>query len=290
MKSKIIIITKDRRTREHFSGYFRDRGYECLAIERNRIIAEQQLALTENGAKFCGQELFAGTAAAIILDSGFMWPQPATAPTAAQWSAYERNLDEYLRNEREAASLWYSFLEILNDALPICINPQEAFTAEAFKPWALDLLAGNGVTTAPFVAGNNGEEIAKFINTHPGPLLSLPITGDEEESWNPPRLFDGHDAPVFLQAFASGEELRTVVANGKAIRVHPSGSNIEGVIDQIPLICSCLNLHLAELVFRDSDGLVLSDFKAVPDLENLDGQALTSLADEIHTMIRRTCR
>ncbi len=49
----------------------------------------------------------------------------------------------------------------------------------------------------------------------------------------------------------------------------------DDVIDKIPLTQSVLKIHLAELVFRYSDRLVLSDFKAAPDLSNLNDGTLT---------------
>lgn len=290
MRTKIIIIAANKIVRDFLSGYFEGSGYRCLTIDRDRIIADQQLVITENSVAFCGQDLIGDTAAAIILDSGFMWPQPVTVPSVKQWAHYRNNLDEYLRNEREAASIWYSLLEILNDSLPICINPQEAFTAETFKPWALDILSARGVPAPPFLAGNNREQIAAFMARHPGPFLSLPVSEEETVHWDWQEQPDRGNSPVFIQAFTSKEEIRVLAANGKVIQVDPKGASIGEVIDHIPRIQSCLKLHLAELVFRHSNRQVLSDFKAAPELTDLDDQALAKLLDEIDKLIRATIR
>ena len=288
MKSKIVIIAAEGSIRDFFSRYFEEKGFRSLIIERDKIISEQQLVITEDSVKFCDEDLIKQTAAAIVLDSGYMWPQPTSIPSEEQWSYYENNLDEYLRNERESASLWYSLLEILNDCVPVCINPQEAYTAEAFKPWALDILSEQGIATAPFIAGNNKKQISNFLEKNRGFVLSLPITSYGRNCWDWQEQFDHENAPVFLQALSSKEEVKIVVANGKAIHTDPEGSSIDDVIDKIPLIQSVLKIHLAELVFRYSDRLVLSDFKAAPDLSNLNEGTLTKLLDEILSLIEKT--
>lgn len=288
MKSNIIIIAAQQSTRDLFYKYFEDQGFRCLIIERDKIIPEQQLVVTEDSVEFCGEDIIKQTAAAIILDSGYMWPQPTSVPSDERWTYYENNLDEYLRNERESTSFWFSLLEILNDCVPLCINPQEAFTAEAFKPWALDVLSAEGIATAPFMAGNNKQQISKFIQQHPGPVLSLPISKEGRARWDWQEQIDHEHAPVFLQALTSKEEMSVIVVNGKVIHTDPEGASIDAAIEEIPRIQSVLKIPLAELVFRYSDRPVVSDFKAAPDLSNLSDDRLTNLLDEILSLVEQT--
>ena len=285
MKSDIIIIAAQHYTRKRLSRYFEDRGFRCRIVERARVVPEQQIVITQDTVKFCGEDLLQNTAAAIVLDSGYMWPQPTAIPSEEQWFRYEENLDEYLRNERESASFWYSFLEILNDRLPVCVNPQEAYATEAFKPWALDLLSEQGIGTAAFIAGNNKKRIEQFLVDNPGPVLSLPVSNAEASSWVSRKELADLDRPVFLQAFSSKQGVRVLAVNGKAIHIEPQTSEIEEIADLIPPIQSVLKIHLSELVFRRSDKLVLSDFTAAPDLNRYPDDILCRALDELVTLI-----
>lgn len=287
MKSDIIIIAAEQNTRKRLSRYFADRGFRCRIVERSEVVPKQQLVITQEMVKFCGEDLLQNTAAAIVLDSGYMWPQPTAIPSEEQWSRYEENLDEYLRNERESASFWYSFLEILNDHLPVCINPQAAYCAEAFKPWALDLLSEQGIGTAAFVAGNDKKRIEQFLMDNPGPVMSIPVSKDEAGSWVSREGLADLDRPVFLQAFSSKQEVRVLAVNGKAIHIEPQTSWIEELADPIPRIQSVLKTHLCELVFRRSDSLVLSNFKTAPDLNRYPDDILSRVLDEVITLIEK---
>ena len=287
MKSNIIIIAPDPITQNRLSGHFEDSGFKPVVIERTRVVPQQQLIITQDAVKYCGEDLLQNTAAAIVLDSGYMWPQPAAVPTEEQWSRYAGNLDEYLRNEREAASFWYSFLEILNDCLPVCINPQEAYTTEAFKPWALEALSHRGIPTASFIAGNNRQKIAEFLEQNPGQVLSLPVSSDQGSRWVSAKDIVSREGPVYLQAFSTKLSASVLAVNGKAIHVEPERFDIDEIAHQISEIQSAVNMPLAELVFRRSDQLVLSDFRVSPDLNKYADETFSRALNEVLGVIKK---
>jgi hypothetical protein len=96
-----------------------------------------------------GVDVLAEARAAVVLDSGMMWPVPMLDPSPEQWQHHRHRFDDYLRDERETSSFWFSCLDILNDRIPRCINPQAAFALDATKLDALEILRELGVPVAP---------------------------------------------------------------------------------------------------------------------------------------------
>jgi hypothetical protein len=269
LKPQILVIAKDKDTRSMMKSFFSEKGFSPIIIERDSIIPEQQIVVCEDGIRFCDTDIIKGTVAAIILDSGYMWPNPVLKPTIEVWERYRNNLDEYLRNERESFSLWYSLLEILNESIPLCINPQEAFEGEAFKPWAFEKLGHSGVSVPLMISGNDVNKISTFIEENPGHFLSLPLSEDDNPEWITDYDSIGKDlnhVPVFLQSLSSRDAVHVFAVNGKPVITHPESADISDVIEQVPKIQDILQMPFAHLVFRYSDDLVLSDFCASPDL------------------------
>ena len=288
MKPKLLVIAKDETIKKSISTHFSKKGFHPIVIERNKIIPEQQIVICEDSIIFGDQDLLKNTAGAIILDSGYMWPQPVLKPTIEVWEHYRNNLDEYLRNERESFSLWYSFLEILNISLPLCINPQDAFEAQAFKPWSFTKLARSGIPVPPFISGNDHKTIATFFVNNSGSFLSFPLSENDTAEWiecADIQKLDLEHTPVLLQSLSAKQKITIIAVNGKPVSIRPPSSDISKVIKYIPTIQKILHMPLAQLTFRFAEDLVLSDFSASPDFSPLSTETLNSVLKELELLI-----
>ncbi|MGA1840703.1 MAG: hypothetical protein ACMUIU_08775 [bacterium] len=284
MKPQILVIAKDENTRGMMKSFFSEKGFNPIIIERNKIIPEQQIVVCEDGIRLGDTDIIKGTVAAIILDSGYMWPNPVLKPSMEIWEKYRNNLDEYLRNERESFSLWYSLLEILNESIPLCINPQEAFEAEAFKPWALEKLGDSGVSVPMMISGNDPDKIGSFIEKTPGHFLAIPLSEDDKPVWVTEyevMLKDLNRIPVFLQSLSSRDAVHVFAVNGKPVVTNPESADISHVLEQIPKIQEILQMPFAHLIFRHSNDLVLSDFCASPDIGLFSKEEQGMIMDEL---------
>ncbi len=292
MKPQILVIAKDECTRNLIRAFFSEKGFLTIIIERNRIIPEQQIVICEDGIMFCDTDIIKDTAAAIILDSGYMWPNPVLKPSIKIWEMYRNNLDEYLRNERESFSLWYSLLEIINESIPLCINPQEAFEAEAFKPWAFERLAHSGVPVPEMISGNDPDKIGAFIKKNPGHFLSLPLSEDDTPVWiaeiteHDIKGINLNQVPVLLQSLSSQNAVHVFAVNSKPVAVHPESADISCVIEQIPKIQNILQMPFGQLIFRYANDLVLSDFCASPDFSLLSQKEQGMIMNELWGLIK----
>jgi hypothetical protein len=289
LKPQILIIARDENTRSMMKSFFSEKGFRPIIIGRNRIIPEQQIVIYEDGIRFCDTDIIKGTVAAIILDSGYMWPNPVLKPSIDMWERYRNNLDEYLRNERESFSLWYSLLEILNESIPLCINPQEAFEGEAFKSWAFEKLGHSGVSVPLMISGNDVNKISAFIKENPGHFLSLPLLEDDNPEWITEYEAIGKDlnhVPVLLQSLSSRNAVHAFAVNGKPVVTHPESADISHVIEQIPKIQSILQIPFAHLIFRYTNDLVLSDFCASPDFALLSQEEQGMIMNELWGLIK----
>lgn len=291
MKPQLIVIIENQCVRDLFCRFFTKNGLEPIAIERSRIIPDQQIAITEERLEYCGRDITCGALAAIILDSGYMWPQPVLAPRDDEWERYQDTFDEYLRNIRESSSLWYSMLEIINYMVPLCINPQRAFETQAFKPFAFDELARAGVAVPPVISGNHEELTRDFIKRSAPFILSLPLSETSDTEWvaDPENVLSGlKSIPIFLQALTSQERISVISVNGKPVSVFPQErmSVADGLTDTIAVIQKTLHMPLAQLTFGQAGGWVLSDFSPCPNLEQLPEDALARVMAALLEMVR----
>ncbi|MBN1696759.1 MAG: hypothetical protein JW881_04540 [Spirochaetales bacterium] len=274
MEKKLLILTQNKNRTASLSRYLAGKGYGVTVIEREKILHDGRLAVSEDTVRYGDTDILSGTLAAFIPDLGYMWPQPALEPTEAEWLACRKNLDEYLRNERESASLWFSLLEIVNDAVPLCVNPQRAYEAAVFKPWAFELLTEAGVPVAPSLAGNDPERIASFLKAHDGCFLSLPLAGIGAAEWmdeNEIRKHPLNETPLFLQALTGTKEIQLVAAGGKQVCLEPSPLEVpEKLPEKITVLQKTLAMPLAGITLREGEGgMVIGDFEPSPDLEAL---------------------
>jgi hypothetical protein len=288
MKPQLLVMARDEKIKNSISRYFSGQGFQPIVIEREKIIPEQQMVICEDRIMFGDRDLLKNTAAAIILDSGYMWPQPVLKPTQEVWERYRNNLDEYLRNERESFSLWYSLLEILNKSIPLCINPQEAFEAEAFKPWTFTKLAQAGIPVPPFISGNDQNKIKTFLEKNAGSILSLPLSENDAGEWIEDcdtQKLNPEQTPILLQSLSTKHEIKIIAVNGKPVSIHPPSSDISQVIEHIPTILNILHMPLAQLTFRYAEDLALSDFHASPDFSSLSMETIDALLKALAHLI-----
>jgi hypothetical protein len=276
MKKKLLILTKNRKRIQAIASSFDNNGYALVIVEQDKCIREGKLVVEEKAVHYGDMDILAGIHAALILDSGYMWPQPVLKPTETQWKAYQHNLDEYLRNEREAHSLWFSLIEIVNEAVPLCINPQAAFEASVFKPWAFEVLSDAGVPLAPYIVSNDPQQIREFIDAHGSFFLSLPLAGDGGVRWMDKKNIESHDLkeePLFLQAPSGRDEITLIVIRGNIVYSHPSpGKGAIALADRAAVLQEVLKIPFAEIIVRYVDGVpVISDFSPSPEIQSLNG-------------------
>ena len=278
MSEKILIIAPAGATRVAVEAFFGDRCRSLISAKRESVIAEQSLFIDDARVLIDGENV-ADADVAIILDSGYMWPLPTLEPTAAQWTKQRQRFDDYLRDERETNSLWYSFLDIVNACVPICINTQRGFAFENMKPDAFELLRAAGVAVAPTITTNSPEALAAFMETHDGDLLELSLSHGPTRWLDREKVADLslHEAPVMVQAFCGRESKRIMAIGGEALS-SPGPAEVPPA--QIAAAQQALDIEWADLVFRRSaTGWVLSDFTASPSVDDVD-EAVTEQALE----------
>ncbi len=269
MPASLIIAAPAGPTRQRLERFFGPRGWRVVSLAREQIVARGQLVLDDLAVLLDGEEILDGTHAALIVDSGYMWPLPTLAPTPKQWAEHQGHFDEYLRDERETASLWYSLMEIINDRVEVCVNPQAAFEHEALKPFAFELLREAGVPLPALLTTNDPDALSSFCGQHPGGLLARELLPDAPARWlekeSPTEL--GLDrSPLLVQALSSREKVEVMAVNGQAVVCRPQPSE-EATLAVVPVVQQVLQMPWATLVFRrDTGGEVLSDFSASPDL------------------------
>ncbi|MBD3315934.1 MAG: hypothetical protein GF344_09120 [Chitinivibrionales bacterium] len=273
---RMLLVPRSAEEARPYAAFFEAKGYECITVMRQSLFLEKSLYITNDGIHYQGKDLSAGIDAALVTDSGYMWPQPVTPLTEEQWGGYKNRLDEFLRNEREASSMWYSFLGILNETATVCINPQRAFEFQAFKPWAFEELRNAGIPLPPIMTGNDDVRIQSFMENHPGVYLKVPLTDSDSPEWLETHVAKERsfaDSPALLQALTSKEESRVLVVGGRVVWTDGKGSRTAGaeskIWESIPILQECLSMPYAELTLRMSDGTMLSDFNAAPDITRI---------------------
>lgn len=288
MIEQILIAAPPGLGRRRLRAFFDGRP-ACRCLDRERIVPGGELVVADDRITLRGQDLPLDSSAAVILDPGYMWPLPVLDPTPEQWARHHGRFDDYLRDERESASLWFSLLAIFGDRLPVCFNSQAARANLALRPDALDRAHGAGAAVAPTMTTNDPEAVARFVAEHPARyLLSLPVTGA-----GPPAWIDGaalselplEREPVMLQAAASREATRVVVVGGAVVGC-PGPGLADELRGQVRAVTGALDLELAELTFRGAGAsMELSDV-AQPDLGQLSDDEAIQVMEAIDVRIR----
>ncbi len=175
-RSRILVAVPPGPARPLWRSYLETHGWEVLMLDRESVVRDQRVTIEDDAVLVDGRTMSPNTRA-IILDSGYMWQIPVLDPDIETWQAHRDHFDDLLRNERETRSFWYSLLEIFNDRLPACINRQEAFSLEALKPSAFDLLASAGIPVAPWLVSNDAEVLEAFFGGS-GLMVNRPLIPD----------------------------------------------------------------------------------------------------------------
>ena len=285
MVEKILIVAPAGPTRQALAAFFRQRCGSLCSVMRETVVAEGQMLIDDERILVDGDDV-TDADVAIILDSGFMWPLPMLDPTRSQWDEHRHRFDDYLRDERESASLWFSSLDIINVCVPICINRQGAFALEAMKPDAFELLRSVGAAVAPVITTNSPEALAAFAAEHSGDLLELSLCKA------PSRWLDRgkiaalrlDQAPVMVQAVDRGETARIMVVGTEAASERGTHAISSAELAEIQRV---LGAEWSELVFRRADsGWVLSDFTASPSLDSVGEAAADQVLEQLWALIQ----
>jgi hypothetical protein len=273
-KTHLIIVAPAGPTRERLEAFFSSRAQVVASLAREQTIQRQLLVIEDRRVLWDGADLLDAAEVALVLDSGYMWPLPLLDPTPEQWIEQSGRFDDYLRDDRESASLWFSLLEIINDRVPCCVNPQAAFALAAMKPDTFELLRAGGVKIPPTITTNDPEAIAGFADAHRGPLLQLPLVPGPGPQWlDRTTLADLplERTPVMLQALAGREEQRVLAVGLQALPALDREPVPKEIAATLGPILERLELGWAELVFRATDdGWALSDFSPAPEIGSLD--------------------
>lgn len=288
MPGSLIIAAPPGPTRRLLERHFGDRCARVVSLARERLGASQQPVLEDDRVWLDGEEILTDAAAALIVDSGYMWPLPSIDPTPEQWTAHRGRVDEFLRDERESASFWYSLLEIIGDRVPVCINPQAAFELEALKPFAFELLREEEVRLPPLLTTNDPEAVTAFRREHGGELLATGLAPGASQRWidgnSPDDELDLDRAPLLFQSVNDRERVIVTAVAGRVVA--GCGKLDDETIAMLPVIQRVLRMPWATLVFRRAAaGTVLSDFSPSPDLGTLSeeeaGRVLEALARSV---------
>ncbi|MFH2007485.1 MAG: hypothetical protein ABI333_12945 [bacterium] len=284
-----VLIVAPQALREGLERFFGARA-EVLSLAREDAVTRQALVIEDERVLWHGADVIAGTLGAVVLDSGFMWPLPRLDPTPEQWREHAGRFDDWLRDERETASLWYSLLEILNDRLPRCVNPQRAFQHAALKPAAMAALERVGVPLPPRLTSNDAEAVEAFAAAA-GELLWLPLSPElgEAAQWLEREAIPElplTEEPVRLQRLDSREELTVIGVEGTVMA--GAGDPPEEVTTALAVLQRTLAMPLVAASFRQAGGRWrLSDFSPAPALDALPGEQCDSVLTAVWDALRR---
>jgi hypothetical protein len=278
MKSRILLALEDR-GQTMLEEYLRARGHEVVVLGRKDSIQDNQLSLDDRAIWLGPRDLLSTIDVAIIFDSGYPWPIPSIRPTAEEWTVQRERFDDYLRAERERASLWYSALGLLNLSMP-CMNPQTAFAHEATKPSALEWLASSGLDVAPFLATNERGELEDF-GAAEGALVSL----DQLGSRRPTPLTTSEVSalpldrePALVCALDRMELIRLVAVQGAAVHVDPPIPDPSGIEALVHEAAQLLEAPAVELFLGWSQSkLSIVDFRVSVPLSSLETTEATAV-------------
>lgn len=263
MTSKIVLAAPAGGVRERLCAGFSKRGFEVAKLNRESFVAEGCLIIEDGGVRLRGEDVSREAAGAVILDSGYMWPVPLLSPTREEWEANRTCFDDYLRADRESASLWFSALALLGEHVPHIANPQSAFAYQAMKPQAFLELRDRGLATADFAASNDPEVFHEMVRKGEEARLT-DLLGQSPPRWIDAAAVDALplDEEAFVVQRLGSKELTEVVVAGKTC-FEVRGSRADStLVDLAREALGALGAPLGRVVFgRDPDGRrVVVDF------------------------------
>ncbi len=286
MASKVIVLAAPAGiVRERLREGFFARGFEVESLDRESFVADGQLIIEDGGVRLRGKDI-SEAAGAVILDSGYMWPMPLVAPTPKQWAEHRESFDDYLRADRESASLWFSVLALLGEKIPRIANPQSAFAYQAMKPHAFLELKDRGFPTAMFAASNDPEVLGQ-VAAGAGAARLTDLLGAAPARWIGAADVEAlplGEEPFVVQSLGSKELTQAVVAG--TVGFAPSGSRADQKLFVLARqVLGALGAPLGRVVFgRDAENRpVVVDFDVTAGLDALSvdetGRVVGGLAE-----------
>lgn len=186
-KDTVIVAAPAGPTRDAVEAFVRAKGLQVASLRRESFPRTPRVVVDQTRLLLDDVDVLDRARAAIVLDSGLMWPLPMIDPTPDQWEQHREDFDTYLRDERETSSFWFSCLDIVGDRLKRCVNPQAAFALEATKLDAFEALREAGVPVAPTLCTNERDALDEFMAEHPGPWVEISLAG------GPPTVVEAAD-------------------------------------------------------------------------------------------------
>ena len=284
----IIVAAPAGAGRQRLIDHLEARGAQVRSLERERLVPEGQLCIEDQRVLLDGADLLDGAAAAVILEPGYMWPLPLLDPTPEQWAAHHGRFDDWLRDERESASLWYSLLAILDARVPRVINPQLAMAHLALLPDALALLREAGAAVAPSITTNDPEAMARFAAEHPqAALRALPLWPDAPARWVERGALEAlplEREPLLLQALEGRQAREVIAVAGQPV---DDDDLPAAAVEALTAVYAQLELGLALVTFCGGPKTLQLCELGLPDLGACTGaraaQVLDALGDVIPT-------
>jgi hypothetical protein len=292
MKRGVIVLAEAGAARDRIAAFFETRSLECALLSRAELREGRSIVVDESRVLVDGRDWLHAAAAAIVLDSGLMWPIPELDPTEEQWRANAERFDDYLREERERQSLWYSLHEILGDALPVCVNPPATFAHEALKPAALARLEQAGARVPPWLCTNDPDALARLERDHPGAFVEVPLVrGAPRRVWQAgvPAGLALEREPVLVVATGDAP-LATVVLVGERAFVAGGGHGdlARAVQADARVLHEAFGSGWLELICAPGEqGWRLVDFSAAPDLSAWSDEHCLPLLEALHGLVAK---
>lgn len=284
----ILIAAPAGPTRDRLEAFLSARNARVLLLHREVFPHKPRIVIDQDSLRMDGTDVLARVRCAVVLDSGMMWPLPMLDPTLDAWERNRDSFDDYLRDERETSSFWFSCLDILNDRVPVCVNPQRAFALEVTKLDAFEVLRDVGVPVAPTLCTNDEAALRDFTGRHSGPWLELSLTGGKARAMDESglaglRLDEG---PVVLQAVEPGRALRVVVVGGTPVVLPAGASDADECVARLSEIQDALGAPWLDLWLRRAAGRwVVSDFSPSARIDDLDAGECSRVLEAVQGLI-----
>ncbi len=284
----ILVAAPAGPTRDRLEAFLSARNARILPLHREAFPHTPRIVIDQASLRMDGADVLAKIRCAIVLDSGMMWPLPMLDPTPDAWERHRDRFDDYLRDERETSSFWFSCLDVLNDRVPVCINPQRAFALEATKLDAFEVLRDMGVPVAPTLCTNDEAALRDFTGRHPGPWLELSLSGAKARAMDQvglDRLRLDED-PVVLQAVDPGHVLRVVAVGGTPVVLPAGAGDADDCVARLSEIQAALGAPWLDLWLRLAAGRwVVSDFSPSARIDDLDAGECSRVLDAVQGLI-----
>ena len=139
-----------------------ERGARVETLDLRSFPEDLLLAVDEEGLRANG--LAIDRLDALFVRQGeYMSPVPEWVPEPEAWAGLRQSFHQALRARQEARSVRASVLMLLSERRPV-VNPASVHRARRLLPSLLRGFEEAGLPVAPFVSGNDLEELAYFVD------------------------------------------------------------------------------------------------------------------------------